>query len=365
MKDEKWLNSQFPFRLVPTNLDDVYTTAPLPGNLDLKTATSSTLWQHGLPFHRPKAGDKTEFAKLWNKISERGLQIVTPHVERRPKAVRRGKVRPKLEKASVAGFNWCGGVLERPRILFEPGAWTSVYGAITLPYLSVPAGVQGMQTAGLSAWVGLDGWGGNGQNNELLQAILWVNLQQTPTGGFTTFFNTPTWQWWVPDPTDPYASLYGTGGVLSNPPAMNPGDLVFVCTSYIQAMDGSMWGGVFYLFLSDLELGGFPLLPFPLFNFLFPAPSGAQCYGATIEWILENESVTNNQPNTTVPVFSAAPGSITPISFSRAGGFNQAPGVSGDPNDGFPVLWSSLSGVIDTVASVTLSPGTVSISYTG
>lgn len=58
MKDEKWLNSQFPFRLVPTNLDDVYTTAPLPGNLDLKTATSSTLWQHGLPFHRPEAGDK-------------------------------------------------------------------------------------------------------------------------------------------------------------------------------------------------------------------------------------------------------------------------------------------------------------------
>jgi hypothetical protein len=33
MKDTKWLSGQFPFPLIPTNIEDVYTTPALPDDL--------------------------------------------------------------------------------------------------------------------------------------------------------------------------------------------------------------------------------------------------------------------------------------------------------------------------------------------
>src|SRR5580700_10272192 len=78
MKNEDWLKAQFAFPLVPTNVEGVYTTQPLPGDLDLKTASDPTLLQHGLFLRRPRAGDDPAIQAAWNQVSERGLRIAAP-----------------------------------------------------------------------------------------------------------------------------------------------------------------------------------------------------------------------------------------------------------------------------------------------
>jgi hypothetical protein len=74
MKDDDWLKTQFPFPLVRTNMADVYTTPPLPDDLDLKTASDATLWQHGLLLRRPRPGDHPATVAAWDRVCERGLR---------------------------------------------------------------------------------------------------------------------------------------------------------------------------------------------------------------------------------------------------------------------------------------------------
>jgi len=358
MKDDRWLGTQFPFRLVPTNLDNVYTTEALPEDFDLKNASDSDLVRRGLLLRRPKPEDSAAFKEIWNKICERGVRIATPQLRARPKIVRPAWRRRLMEQA---GFNWCGGVEGHPRALFD-GGWNSVYGALTLPYLSLPSGIaEASQTAGLSGWVGLGGWNWDG-NNQLLQTILSFQLNQTPSG-ITTFFNLPGFQWWVPVPGNAAEQQQAAGGDVINPPPMNSGDLVFMFAGYVQAQDGSTWGSVFWLFVSDFEPGVTPL-PFPIFNFLVPGPGGGPV-SPTVEWIMENEAVTNNQPNTTVPVFSASAEAITPVTFIGTGGSDVASVYTPSPANGFAAMWSTLNGTISDVASVALSTNAVSITYTG
>src|SRR5271157_3065747 len=81
MKDEKWLKNQFPFPLIATNMEGVYTTPPLPDDLDLKTASDATLLQYGLRLPRPKAGDPPAIVAAWNSVCERGLQMIAPQLK--------------------------------------------------------------------------------------------------------------------------------------------------------------------------------------------------------------------------------------------------------------------------------------------
>jgi hypothetical protein len=53
---------------------DVYTTPPLPDDLDLKTASDATLWQHGLLLRRPRPGDHPATVAAWDRVCERGLR---------------------------------------------------------------------------------------------------------------------------------------------------------------------------------------------------------------------------------------------------------------------------------------------------
>ena len=149
---------------------------------------------------------------------------------------------------------------------------------------------------------------------------------------------------------------------------------------YVTALDGSNWGAVYFLFYNDLEKIVVPdiigrkrqgpprtaQVPI-LMNFFFPGPSGVPGQGSSIEWIMENESATNDSLVTTImPVFSASNNSITPVTFTQALGYGHADGVTGDPMNGFTVLWSNAQGQLSNLASVNNSVSqTVSITYTG
>ncbi|MHB8732258.1 MAG: G1 family glutamic endopeptidase [bacterium] len=262
----------------------------------------------------------------------------------------------------------CGCVLE------GSGNWRSVTGTLRLPYLSAPSqGLQGKQSTSLSAWVGLDGWGTS--LGRLFQAIMNFDLDTTATPP-STFFNFPTWQWWIPVPNNPSASQMVSGGTITNAPAMNPGDLVRIYCGYVTALNGSNWGAVYFLFYNDPE----PVVALEpvwsrnphrtaeipiLMNFLFPGPPGVAGQGGSIEWIMENESVTNGPPGTIMPVFSASRDSVTPVTFTQAIGYGQPEGVTGDPGNGFTVLWQNSDGTVSSVASVALATEAVSITYTG
>src|ERR1035438_8811896 len=130
MKDEKWLKSQFPFPLIPTNMEGVYTSPSLPDDLDLKTASDATLWQHGLLLQRPKPGAHPTSVAAWNKVCERGLRTIVPELAPLPEA-RRRKRRPRPRTGGGGGqailSNWCGGVLDAP----ASSNWRSVYGTLS------------------------------------------------------------------------------------------------------------------------------------------------------------------------------------------------------------------------------------------
>jgi hypothetical protein len=369
MEDGDWLRTRFAFPLVPTNVEGIYTTQPLPDDLDLKTVSEATLLQHGLLLPRPQAGNQPGLEAAWKAISERGLRITAPHLEPLSDSSRRVRKPPGPGPggSQATSPNWCGCVLQ------GSGNWRSVTGTVSLPYLSVPAQVQANQLASLSAWVGLDGMGATAR--ELFQAVVafWVDTSTNPP---TTAFSYPFWQWWIPDPNDPAASVAFGGSSITNAPAMKPGDSVQIYCGYVRALDGSNWGSVYFLFYNDLEQ---VIVPEPvswkgphrtaeipiLMNLFFPGPANVQGQGGCIEWIIENEGVTNNQPGTIVPAFSASASQMIPVTFSEALGYGQLEGVTGDPVNGSTVLWETSSGQVSDVATVTLAPETVSFTYTG
>src|ERR1700689_2167582 len=74
-----------------------------------------------------------------------------------------------------------------------------------------------------------------------------------------------------------------------------------------------------------------------------------------IQWIIENEGMTIGLPNWVMPAFSGSATAVTPVTFTGALGYNQAPGVSGDPTNGFPVVWSDWNENILNLANVALA----------
>ncbi len=249
-----------------------------------------------------------------------------------------------------------------------------------LPYLSQPPSLApGSPTAALSAWVGLDGIGAT--QSTLFQACLNFNLESS-TDPPSFFFNTPTWQWWIPT-SDPYASTNFGGGTIMNAPPVGPGDVVQLYCAYVSMSDGTLWGTVQFLFwgrppVTTLSPDGYPEggpwhMPIVISS-TFPGPPGlgaagainGASIGASVEWILENESVTNGLAGTTLPVFSGEADALTSIGFTQCVGFGQSANPPaeyfGDPIYGDAVLFSEGDG--DSVA-VTLDYGTVAIAYTG
>jgi hypothetical protein len=354
-------------------MEGIYTTPPLPDDLDLKTASDATLLQYGLRLPRPKAGDPPAIVAAWNRVCEHGLQMIAPQLKPLANTLTTLKRGPRPRGGSggapVAGTNWCGGVLE------GPGNWRGVTGTFSLPYLSVPSqGLGSNQTQSFSAWVALDGWG----SFNLFQACLGFFLDTT-TSPPSTLFATPVVEWWVPNQDDPSQppSTFAWGYTVNNAPAMQSGDLVQIYCGYFTALDGQKWGSFYFLFLNDLVLEPVPkpvsrkgpprIAQVPIMiNMITPAPAGALCPGDNVEWIMELESGVVDQAGVIVPVFSASADSITPVTFTQAIAYGQTEGVTGDPVNGFPLDWSATdTGQLSNDALVTLSSETVSILYTG
>jgi Peptidase A4 family len=252
-----------------------------------------------------------------------------------------------------------------------PGSWSSVWGNLSLPYLwAVPSSPQA-QYASLSGWVGLDGWG----RDTLFQACI-LSYLDTTTNPPSAAFQTPYWQWWIPNPSASGSTeeFVPGSGSLANPPPMESGNVVQLSCGYTKALDGALWGYVGFVFFDDLVENPYQP-PCVMANMYFQGPTqgGVVGQGDTIEWILENEAVTMGPPGAIVPVFSGSPPTqgapwdqVTPVTFHQAGG--SGIGGSGDADDGVEVVWQ------DGNDSVALSPeqgltdyvigGTVSITYT-
>jgi hypothetical protein len=355
-KDDNWLKTQFPFHLVRSNMEGVYTIPPLPDNLDLKTASDTTLKQHGLLLHPPKPGAHSSALAAWNRVCERGLRIVAPHLAPVPESRRRGGKRPIRRHGGSGGSqqtspSWCGCVLQP---LGGEANWRSVTGTVTLPYLGTPTGGFNSTTQGqaLSLWVGLDGWPGNAEQssqNELLQAIVLFDLDATnliPVLGPLRIL------WIIPDEADSSAQIEFFSLYITNAPPMRSGDLIQLSCAYFLALDGSIWGFISFLFFNQQEYIGT----------IIPGPTSISGHGGSVEWIMENS--TWNLPLIT-PVFSGSEDLVapTPVTFTDA--YGQAEGVTGDPADGFKVLWLNPGNPASDVATVNLASYTVSITYTG
>jgi hypothetical protein len=204
----------------------------------------------------------------------------------------------------------------------------------------------------------------------------------------SAFVTLPFVQWWIPDPNNPGDTVMIGGATVSNAPTMNSGDQIGMYCAYVPVRDGSIWGAVSYVFPG----GDVPTS----INLMIQPKQPAPTPGATIEWILENESATDGTPpNAVIPVFSGSPDSITPVTFVGAMGYGQSEGVTtpstffpvnnnmfnlflefilllflpdglpGDPVNGFTVLWGNVNGQPFDAASVTLDANTVSFLYTG
>lgn len=355
MKIDERLRSQFAFPLVPTNVEGVFTTPPLPDDLDLRTASDETRKRHGVFVPRPP-------------FAVKNYRVIAPQLGplRKPKLrkplhgpVSDGSVRVPLSLAppTITASNWCGCML--PPAKGAPN-WASVSGIFTLPYLSLsPQDPTGNVTAPLSAWVGLDGWAKSGSFT-LFQSTLEFEVA-TWKNPMDTFIDYPGWQWWIPAPDDASASALFAGGVIMNAPPLHPGDVVQLYCAY-------MWGDMETL-CGAVQFAFYPAGEAPvLISSLFYGPQGLSNIGATIEWILENEAVTDDQPGFVLPVFSAAANSIKPLTFTKCSGSAQKNGppgnYTGDPLDGDKVLFDKTQLPAGSkIPTVTLAHETVSITY--
>ena len=321
MQNEEWLGAQFPFPLVPTTMEGLYTTLPH------KSRLISARGEHG-------------FAGTSKRIP--GGTLLAP---------------------------WCGAVLA------QSGS-TYVEGAVQLPYLSAPQGQDGSDLHSMSLWVGLGSYPPIAED-DLFQACIAFSYDATTD---TTVFATPYWQWYVavpgqpgsyteapPPATDfiqPYEDVTpGSPSVTVPSPPMKSGDVVTMSCAYLHSLDGTLWGCVGYEFRDDpsqisgeLFEGGAADL---VLEYFFPAPSGASGQAATVEWIMELQA-----GGSTIPVFSSDPGYVTPVSFTEAQGGSLS-GPILEPSSGLTVYnWGQGSGG-GPEASVDLGTDQVSITYTG
>ena len=294
-----------PFPLLPTNAKGVYTTLPISADLDLKAVSDATLLRYGLLPRRLRTVKDNQGHSLWDRALRFGLRKIMPKVRLRPaefQPIRFHRPQPLGNPSQNTSSNWCGCVLP------GPSGWNWVTGLLTLPYLSWPPPqyLQGLSPAPLSAWVGLDGW--NSDESELLQTIIdfWAPDSSTNIASFSE----PNWQWYYPNPNSKFSEL-AIGGSVANAPQMNSGDLVQISAEYLRATNGDNWARVTWFFMNDLTevpnpnslLPGNPnssgedlppLLVPVMVDLLFRGPTSAQApyKGVTIEWILENEAVT-------------------------------------------------------------------------
>lgn len=252
----------------------------------------------------------------------------------------------------LPGQNWAGA------IQFGPGDWTGVSGIVNIPLFSNPSGnPPDNQTASLTPWVGIDGWGSS--ESYLFQTVLISGLNASPTQPIAEYV--PQCQWYLPDPEDSLASIAHFLDV-TNPPPLIPGFMVQLYCGYGRVLTGLRARLRFVSFTFwELGVSGDIITNVPVvmsFSFLAPiAP--ASC----IEWVLENGGITDNDPTQIVPAFQ-------PIEFQQAtgttGGATGILGIqdtAGNPASGDELNWTNTAGQPVPGTSVTIGQNTVKFAY--
>ena len=183
---------KLPYKLIPTNLAGVYTSAAPPSEFDPRSADPKELLRNGLFLRRPSLGtDSPAVVAAWEKAFSRKW---LPQDRIVPQLVPQLGVTHRLRRAvktdgSYTNNNWGGAVVKGP--------WISAVGTWIVPTVSKPSEAQGTEGGwNSSSWVGIDGANttdGRYASNDVLQAGVQQKVDGNGRASYVAWF-----EWFAP-----------------------------------------------------------------------------------------------------------------------------------------------------------------------
>jgi hypothetical protein len=319
--DNDRLRPPVPETALRTNLKGVFTLGPPPAGFDPSTASNALLRKYGLP-QRPNPDRNPLAWRAWQQAVSRPLgELIHPVFEPSP-----WQRAAKPDPVSVwnNASTWAGAVLD--------GQWQSVWGAWTIPTVTVPANPGSQSLFACSAWVGIDA------SPDTLQV---GTTQQITSAGATKY--QPWFEWFLQEANmenSPTQQIVPGLTVAAN-------DAVLVQLVYVP-----MYNQGTYIF-TDITSGKWT-------SFFIPNVGGATFTGNTIEWIVEAPTV--QLTSSSSPMVAPLPqfGSVT---FTDCGGCSSDKLTQGDPYQGYPVEIFDANG--NPLTNVSAAPGTVTVTQLG
>jgi hypothetical protein len=180
-----------PYEVIPTNIPGAYTSAAVPEDVDLATATTTTLLKHGIPFRKPVEGDRPALHDAWNLAygpPAKQMKTIVPVLQ--PRMGRTHNLRHSVNGSDTnfTSAQWAGSVIK--------GSWKSATGRWTVPTVSQPPEAQGNEGGWNSvSWVGMDGFSGTGYtgSTDVLQAGVQQLFSAQGKASYIAWF-----EWYVP-----------------------------------------------------------------------------------------------------------------------------------------------------------------------
>lgn len=170
--------ARLPYPTIPTNIQGVLATAPLPTDFNPRTASAPALLTHGLLWRRPAEHEGTVASRAWNRAfakpwspEKHVVPALKTHHGRRHR-------RPRSGMLQGSQTNWAGAVLD--------GTWTTVSSYWVVPTVSKPketAGVGGGWDS--STWIGIDG---DFSSDDVLQAGTSQNVDSHGNASYYAWF---------------------------------------------------------------------------------------------------------------------------------------------------------------------------------
>ncbi|MCU7756879.1 G1 family endopeptidase (plasmid) [Bacillus cereus] len=178
---------RIPFKLIPTNIQGVFTSPGFPEELDPNTASSTTMIKHGLLWSRPSEVNHPGIEVFWKKVFSRKWQEkdrVYPHLVPQPGKTHILRENEKKTDSSFNSNNWSGASIK--------GNWMSCVGSWSIPTVSQPPEKQGVEGGwNSSSWLGIDGAYGS---NDVLQAGIEQRVDSSGNPLYNAWF-----EWFVPN----------------------------------------------------------------------------------------------------------------------------------------------------------------------
>lgn len=184
-------SKSLPYEVIPTNIPGAYASPPVPPEVDLATATTTTLLKHGIPFRKPVQGDRAALHDAWNLAYGPGSQqmnTIVPILQPRPGRTHNLRHPAEGSETNFTSGQWAGSVIK--------GSWKNATGKWTVPTVSKPSEAQGNEGGWKSAsWVGMDGFSGTGYkgSTDVLQAGVEQFVSAQGEASYIAWF-----EWYVP-----------------------------------------------------------------------------------------------------------------------------------------------------------------------